>query len=314
MENRRSFLQKSGLVLAQIPLMKIAALASPLPQATSNPVCIYSKHLHWLDFAEMGIYAKELGFDGIDLTVRKGGHIEPEMAENLLPKAIEEITRSGLIVPMMVTDINTVDDSLTEKIIKTAAASGIKFYRFAYYRYTHESSIPAQLDLFRKKIEKLADLNAKYNIHGAYQNHAGDYVGASVWDIWHLINGLDSRYIGVQFDPRHAVVEGGESWPVDMRLVKDYIRCSIVKDFLWEKQDKWVVKNTPLGEGMVDFPQYFQLYKQFNISGPISLHVEYPIFPEPEEKYSKAEKNKIAKGVFTKELAFIRQQLIGAGL
>ncbi|MDZ7604168.1 MAG: sugar phosphate isomerase/epimerase family protein [Cyclobacteriaceae bacterium] len=314
MENRRSFLQKSGLVLAQIPLMNIAAMAGSKPQATSNPVCIYSKHLHWLDFREMGIYARDLGFDGIDLTVRKGGHVAPELAESLLPKAIEEITSSGIIVPMMVTDINSADDALTEKIVKTAAASGIKFYRFAYYRYTQEGSIPSQLDDFRRKIEKLAELNAKYNIHGAYQNHAGDYVGASVWDIWYLINGLDSRYIGVQFDPRHAVVEGGESWQVDMRLVKDYIHCSIMKDFLWEKEDKWMVKNTPLGEGMVDFSQYFNLYKQFNLSGPISLHVEYPIFPEPEEKYSKEEKNKIAERVFTPELAFIRDQLKKAGI
>lgn len=314
MENRRSFLQKSGLVLAQIPLLKIAAMAEPISRTTPNPVCIYSKHLHWLGFAEMGVYAKDLGFDGIDLTVRKGGHVAPELAESLLPKAIEEITRSGLIVPMMVTDINSADDPLTEKIIKTAAASGIKFYRFAYYHYSPENSIPAQLDLFRQKIEKLTELNAKYNIHGAYQNHAGDYVGASIWDIWYMVNGLDPRYIGVQFDPRHATVEGGESWPVDMRLVKDYIRCSIVKDFIWEKQDKWMVKNTPIGEGMVDFPLYFKLYRQFNISGPISLHVEYPIFPEPEEKYSKEEKNKIAAGVFSKELTFIRQQLSDAGL
>jgi len=42
--------------------------------------------------------------------------------------------------------------------------------------------------------------------------------------------------------------------------------------------------------------------------------VEYPIFPEPEEKYSKEEKNKIAKDVFIPELAFVRNQLKVAGI
>jgi sugar phosphate isomerase/epimerase len=314
MENRRSFIQKSSLALAHIPLLKFTSLHAGSSGVLTNPICIYSKHLHWLDFAEAGAYAKDLGFDGIDLTVRKGGHVPPEEAENLLPKAVADMTKSGISVPMMVTDINNADEALSEKVLKTASECGIRYYRMAYYRYSGHESIPVQLEGFRKKMEKLAELNAKYNIHGAYQNHAGSYVGASIWDIWPLVNGLDPKYSGVQFDPRHAVVEGGESWSVDMQLVKDYIHCSIVKDFVWEKLDTWKVKNVPLGEGMVDFEQYFRLYKQFNISGPISLHVEYPLFPKPEETYSKDEKNKIAAEVFIRELAFVRNQLKIAGL
>jgi L-ribulose-5-phosphate 3-epimerase UlaE len=51
-----------------------------------------------------------------------------------------------------------------------------------------------------------------------------------------------------------------------------------IKDFYWLKEnEKWITRNVPLGEGMVDFKQYFQLLKKYNIVKPISLHYEYPL-------------------------------------
>lgn len=280
----------------------------------SNQICIFSKHLHWLDFKGVGEFAKQIGFDGVDLTVRKRGHVPPEKVEELLPIAVQEIKSSGVDVPMMATDINDADDPLTEKVLKTASACGIKYYRMAYYRYDPKLEVIENLSIFRRKAEKLSEMNAKYNIHGAYQNHAGDYVGASIWDLWHLLSGLDSRFIGSQFDPRHAVVEGGKSWPVDMKLIRKFISCTVMKDFVWEKKDKWEVKNVPLGEGMVDFEQFFSLYKKFGLSGPLSLHIEYSMFPGKEEQFSINEKNEMAAKIMKRELAFLKQQFEKAGL
>jgi sugar phosphate isomerase/epimerase len=36
-------------------------------------------------------------------------------------------------------------------------------------------------------------------------------------------------------------------------------------------------ENVPLGRGIVDFKKYFDLVKQYNITGPISIHYEYPL-------------------------------------
>jgi sugar phosphate isomerase/epimerase len=33
----------------------------------------------------------------------------------------------------------------------------------------------------------------------------------------------------------------------------------------------------PLGEGMVDFKAYFELYKSLNIEAPVSIHYEYDL-------------------------------------
>ena len=87
-----------------------------------------------------------------------------------------------------------------------------------------------------------------------------------------------------------------------------------MKDVVWEKRDKWIVKNVPLGEGMVDFEKFFSLYKKFGLSGPISLHIEYPMFPGPEEQFTLKEKNEMAATIMKKELAFVKQQFAKAGL
>ncbi|HQF11253.1 MAG TPA: hypothetical protein PKV22_03150, partial [Paludibacteraceae bacterium] len=45
------------------------------------PVCIFSKHLQFLDWRSLGEKVTEMGFAGIDLTVRKDGHVEPAAVE-----------------------------------------------------------------------------------------------------------------------------------------------------------------------------------------------------------------------------------------
>ena len=84
--------------------------------------------------------------------------------------------------------------------------------------------------------------------------------------------------MGLQYDIRHAVVEGGMSWQNGLRLVQPQIKTLAIKDFLWEKKNgEWNPLNVPLGEGMVDFKTYFKLLKQYKVNVPVSLHLEHPL-------------------------------------
>jgi sugar phosphate isomerase/epimerase len=219
--------------------------------------------------------------DGADLTVRPGGHVEPGQVERDLPLAVKAFEEAGLNILMMVSNITDADDPLTEQVLRTASELGIRYYRMGYYSYDHEVAMQKNLDGIRKKMDKLAALNEKYQIHGAYQNHAGDRFGAPVWDLWEVIRNLDPRWTGCQFDVRHATAEGRRSWPLGLRALKDYIQCLVVKDFSLEKKDgKAGEVHVPLGEGIVDFPAYFKLLEELEIRGPISVHIEYPMFPK----------------------------------
>ena len=137
--------------------------------------------------------AAGIGFDGIDLTVRPGGHVSPTQVEENLPKAVEAVRKAGLDVYMITTAINDPTDPTTELVLKTASKLGIRYYRMGYLKYNNSVSVAKSLENLKPVMADLAEMNKSYNIHGAYQNHAGTRVGGPVWDLWQLLNGLDPR-------------------------------------------------------------------------------------------------------------------------
>ena len=276
-QSRRQFVGNLVAAASVLPLTALADAFAARP-AAEPMICIFSKHLQWLSIPELAGAVKDLGFQGVDLTVRKGGHVEAAQVTIDLPKAVEVLKKAGLQVPMMVTDIVDPEHPDTEKILSAASQAGIRYYRMGYLKYDPKMSVAKNLDLHKVKIRKLAELNRKYQIHGAYQNHAGTNVGGAVWDLWELLRDVDPQWMGCQYDIKHATAEGGSSWVNGLDVLQKHVRCMDIKDFIWQKNNgKWQNVNVPLGEGMVDFKTYFSLLKKHGISGPFSLHLEYPL-------------------------------------
>jgi sugar phosphate isomerase/epimerase len=287
--SRKKFITTAALAAAGMPLgLNALGKISSVPLAFNDQhdagitaaekikVSIFSKHLHWLNYADMAALAAEMGFDGVDLTVRPDGHVLPENVTSDLPKAVAAVEKAGLKVYSIVTNIKQPDEKYATDILKAASALGIKYYRTAWFNYDKALSIPANLEAISKQLAGLVALNKQYRMHGAYQNHSGDLFGASVWDLWLALKDLDPASIGCQYDIRHATTEGADTWATSIQPLVPYIKTTNIKDFYWEKKDgKWQVKSVPLGEGMVDFKKYFEVLKQQGIGGPLSLHCEY---------------------------------------
>ncbi len=101
---------------------------------------------------------------------------------------------------------------------------------------------PENLDIHKRKLEKLENLNRKYNIRGGYQNHSGPWgmMGGAVWDLHYVLKDFDPEYIGIQYDIAHATVEGGFSWEVALEVIAPWINSLAIKDFVWEKREnRW---------------------------------------------------------------------------
>lgn len=247
--------------------------------STAFSLSVFSKHLQWLDYPEMARTAAELGFDGVDLTVRPGGHVLPENAERDLPKAVKAVRDQGLEVYMISTAISDPDDQYTVPILKTAGELGIRHYRTDWFPYDEAKSINQNLKTFSAKLQRLAEINRQYGIQGDYQNHAGSSFGSSIWDLWLVLSEMDSQWIGSQYDIRHATVEGANSWTNGLAAIHPFIGTLDIKDFKWHQADdgSWHEQNVPLGDGMVDFQQYFKLLKQYKVQVPISIHYEYDL-------------------------------------
>ncbi len=287
-QTRKDFILKTLLAGSAFSNLNAFSMPSKQNEGTSPDLdttdkavgtfSIFSKHLQWLNYEEMATVAKELGFNGVDLTVRSNGHVLPQKVEEDLPKAVAAIRKEGLDVYMMTTEISSVEDPLTERILKTAHQLGIGYYRLNWFKYSEALSIAKNLESFKNTLKKLEALNKKYNIHGAYQNHSGAGFGAPLWDLWMVIKDLDPRWVGCQYDIRHATVEGGNSWTLGLKLLQSHVRSINIKDFVWaNKEGKWKEENVPLGEGMVNFNKYFELMKSYKYNGPISVHYEYPL-------------------------------------
>lgn len=249
----------------------------PVPKDEAFKISVFSKNLQWLDYTQMAKVAAEIGFDGIDLTVRPLGHVQPERVQEDLPRAVEAIRKAGLDVYMITTAITSVDEPYTERILQTANSLGITHYRMGWINYDDTKTIEENLEVFQRQMSKLAALNKKYNITGDYQNHSGMFFGAAIWDLHAVLKKVNSPWIGSQYDIWHANVEGANAWPINLKLLSPYIKTIDIKDFQWAKKDKWVSESVPLGEGAINFKLYFQLLKQFNVRVPISMHYEYSL-------------------------------------
>ena len=325
--NRRDFMKKAGLAAAGITAagglqaatgLQAGLLPADSARATkpaghvagdhSWRVHFFSKHLQFLDYpgaAEACAYA---GMSGADLTVRPGGHVLPENVEKDLPRAVKAFREKGLLIEMMTSGITDPEDPLTEKVLRTASEQGIRYYRLGYYKYDPAISVSNNLEKIKVKISGLARLNEKYGIHGAYQNHAGRNFGAPVWDLWTVIRDMDPNWIGCQYDIRHATVEGMRSWPLGLKLLKDHIRCMVIKDFRYGERDGLAREvNTPVGEGIVDFPAYFAMLEELGIRGPITMHLEYEMFPD--KNMDLAQKKEHAIKLMRKDLLALKKFL-----
>src|SRR5205807_1446591 len=220
-----------------------ALLARHAQAAGKLKVCIFSKHLQFVKGEELVKTAAAMGFDGIDLTVRKGGHVEPERVKQDLPPLVALIRANGLEAPMVTTDIVDVETPFAEDILKTLAELGIRQYRWmpsGGFKYTAAEPYPAQLERFKARIAKVAALNGRYNIGAMYHTHSGvNLVGASIWDLYILLKDFDPKTVGINYDVGHATIEGGTGgWINSFRITGPHLRGIAVKDFVWAKNAK----------------------------------------------------------------------------
>jgi L-ribulose-5-phosphate 3-epimerase len=293
--NRRELL--SGLGAAAL-----RAQEPEKPPARTRPmICLFSKHLPKLQYTELGGVIKTLGFEGCDLTVRKGGHVLPEQAPVDLVRAIECIRGDGVEVPMITTDLLSASDPYARNVLGIAGQiMRVPYFKPGYYRYTGAASIEAKLAEVRRDLAGLAGMARAYGIATGFHNHSGDYVGEAVWDIRALIADLDPRWVGYYFDPCHATAEGGAAgWNVSLRLALPRLKMMAMKDFYWEKRNgKWQMKMCAMGEGMVDWPRVFAMLAQANFTGPLSLHIEY----DPADELA----------AIAKDVAYVEKQVAAA--
>jgi L-ribulose-5-phosphate 3-epimerase len=265
-----------------MPFVGKAALAATADFSSPYPVTkgeqglyLFTKVLQWVPLEDLPASVQDLGFSGIDIAVRSNGHFTVEELKEKLPPLTAASGRLGMETPILTTELTGESLKEMDEFLKIISGEGIRHYRMGWLKY-QTREILKELQTYNNQLKTLAELHAKYQVQGHYQNHAGNGVGGSVWELLHLLDGIDPGHIGIQYDLRHAVVEGYRSWETGFHVVKDKITTLDIKDFRWEDSSgKDLPVTVPLGEGNVDFSKIASSDAFKSPDVPKILHVEH---------------------------------------
>ncbi|MGC8844988.1 MAG: sugar phosphate isomerase/epimerase family protein [Candidatus Hydrogenedens sp.] len=252
-------------------------------ETSSNKIVVFSKYLQNLNWEELAIACKNCGLDGIDLTVRDGGHVSPDKVEEDLPKVVDIFRKNNMDVIMITTRLLNVNEPYAEQILKAAGSLKIPYARIGYHQYKNKIDIKEQILTVKKDLQGLSILAEKYNVILGYHNHSGlNNFGGPIWDLMEVFQEINSPYLGSNFDIGHVKAEGfGGAWKTNTIAMLPWIRMVAVKDFIIENNKTvWV----PLGKGCVPVKEILDIIvKQGTFKGPISVHMEYDTKSEAEK-------------------------------
>src|SRR5829696_8153711 len=136
---RRRFIETvtaAGTLAAVSPLARVAGAEAGF----RGTVCFFSKHLPKMDGPRLGKTMKMLGFDGVDLTVRPNGHIDPKRVAQDLPPFVEAVRKEGVALPMITTELLSDAAPAARPTFETAASLRIPYVKPGYYRYNFADS------------------------------------------------------------------------------------------------------------------------------------------------------------------------------
>ena len=277
---RRKLLQwaaASGLAAGVPALATSAAAPKDRPK-----VCVYTEHFQSLPIPKVCAIFKQMGVEGLDLTVRPGGHIEPRDVKTELPKAVQAARDHGLKVMMLTTAI-TEADPIAEATLATCQQLGIGRIKMGYYRVGQFGMLSKRLAEVRRHLAAVAKLAAKYNVRPCVHVHSGPTIPSNGLMLHDLIREIPPERIGAYLDSHHMTITGGAGgWRQAIDLLRPWISLVALKNFQWQRtergelgQQRWRTEYCRLQDGVAPIPQFVRTIHQAGYRGFYTLHTEY---------------------------------------
>ena len=226
---------------------------------------------------------KDAGFDGLDVTLRPGGHVLPEKAEMGLSAASQIAERVGVTLLMASTAVTDTSSPHAEDVFASCAHYGIRKIKLGYWRYRPFGNLVKQLEECVQKLRRIAVLGRKYDVLPCVHVHSGPILANGGPLLYLILKNFDPKEVGAYVDPMHMTVEGGNSgWEMGLDLLAPWVALVGVKNFRWVEdgrdelgQQRFRSQYTPLADGHAPLPQFMSRLKQLEYDGVVSLHSEY---------------------------------------
>jgi sugar phosphate isomerase/epimerase len=281
--DRRGFLGvTAGSAAAAMWSRGPAVFADEAHAKTDDVFCAFTESYQDWPIDTVAERFKAAGLDGLDLTVRPGGHIEPADAKAKLGPAVTAARKHGVEISMLSTAIMD-DDAVSDTILGTCGEVGIDRVKLGYYRVGQFGKLLTNIDDTRRRLERIAKLGRRHGVLPCVHIHSGDTIPASGPVAYLLLRGFDPDEIGAYVDPMHMTIEGGiGGWRQSLDLLAQWIAISSLKNCMWQPQPRddrgqvrWQVKKCPIADGVAPIPDYLQALRELGYRGLYTLHSEY---------------------------------------
>jgi sugar phosphate isomerase/epimerase len=244
---------------------------------------LFTDNLADLSIEEVCRRVKAAGFDGLDLTLRPGGHVKPERAEAGMAQARAIADDQGVTIPMVSTSVTSVEDPHAEAVFAAAAHYGARLIKLGYWRYEPFGTLARQLDETREKLQGLVELGRRYHVKPCLHAHSGRILTGAGPLLYLLLKDFKPGDVGAYVDPMHMTVEGGNAgWEMGLDLLGPWVALVGIKNFRWiaterdsRGQQRYQTQYTPLADGQAPLPEFMDYLKQLRYDGVVSLHSEY---------------------------------------
>lgn len=243
---------------------------------------VFAKHLQAWPLDVCSARVREAGFEGLDLTVRPGGYVEPGTDfSRRFARAVDTVRAAGLSVPLLTTGITCATDPDADLIMRCAAEQGIHELKLHYWPWNRGASFARAFDDAAGSLDALERLARAAAVRINLHCHCGDFVTHRAEAIDRLIRDRDPAHVGAYLDPAHLTVEGGlAGWRSGIELLLPRMNLLAVKDFRWvdnplgprhSQERRWV----PVGTGNVAWREVMSMVRSYGFAGPLSIHGEY---------------------------------------
>jgi len=254
------------------------AEAARLKPGTRPILCVYSGCFAKIPYPELPEIVGALGYEGIDLTVMPGGHVDPAKYMVELDRAFQTFNDAGIEVPMVTTSFTSPSQTSAYAIFYVSGELGARFCRLGAFppplpQDSSNQLTSARAAMMRSDLVQFAAMGARCNVMPLLANHSGSFPGRSIPEVEAMLTGVDPKTFGYCFDPVQAVIEARSAgaWQPALKAALPRLAAIALSDVALDPDPRLC----PLGEGVIDWKKFFAALAAAHFHGPISMHMDY---------------------------------------
>ncbi|HEY5560273.1 MAG TPA: TIM barrel protein [Clostridiaceae bacterium] len=220
---------------------------------------------------EIGKMVSDMGFKGIEFSLREGYQVEPSNAQKGLIQLVKVMEQHDVMV-------TSIAGSTDENTFEACAAAGIPIIRILA-NLDLKIGYWSAVDNVKRKIEKIIPLCQKYNVKIGIQHHYGPMISNSM-ELYQLIKDYDPRYVGAIWDSAQSILAGEEP-EQGLDIIWSHLCLVNLKNVFYrrtsgpELEAKWERYFTTGKQGLASWPRIINYLESKGYNGAICLTHEY---------------------------------------